>query len=175
MLKITVTLIMEVVFKPIKDYEHLYKIGTDGSVLNRFGENVKSWPNPKNGYYVVKLSMNGKKKSFRTSRLVAIHFIDNPLNKPEVNHEDGNKSNNTISNLTWATGKENIQHAINLKLITKDYCSYKISCTSLSTGNVLIFNSTREASKSLQIHATTIQKAIKNNNGITKKYLFKIL
>ena len=54
---------------------------------------------------------NGKYKCIRTHRLVAIHFIPNPDNKPEVNHKDGNKFNNRADNLEWVTSSENQLHA----------------------------------------------------------------
>jgi hypothetical protein len=62
-------------------------------------------------YKRVGLSHKGKKKLYPVHRLVATAFIPNPENKRTVNHKDGNKLNNTIDNLEWATDAENIQHA----------------------------------------------------------------
>lgn len=63
------------------------------------------------GYKLVCLTVNKVRKNKYIHRLMAEHFIDNPDNKPLVNHIDGNKSNNTISNLEWCTLSENMQHA----------------------------------------------------------------
>lgn len=63
------------------------------------------------GYVTVKLTYEKKTKGYKVHRLVAIAFIPNPLNKPEVNHKDGNKRNNTVDNLEWVTRLENVQHA----------------------------------------------------------------
>lgn len=65
-----------------------------------------------NGYLRITLKHYGKKqKSHRVHRLVALEFIPNPNKKPQINHKDGNKSNNHIDNLEWVTCKENIKHA----------------------------------------------------------------
>lgn len=60
---------------------------------------------------MVNLWRNNKGKYFTIHRLVAMHFIDNPNNKPIVNHIDGNKLNNNVENLEWTTYGENNQHA----------------------------------------------------------------
>lgn len=53
----------------------------------------------------------GNKSHISIHRLVALSFIDNPQNKPEVNHIDNNKLNNDVSNLEWVTASENRKHA----------------------------------------------------------------
>lgn len=63
------------------------------------------------GYMTVNLYKNNKLKHFTIHKLVATHFINNPENKPQVNHIDGNKKNNRLDNLEWVTNKENMRHA----------------------------------------------------------------
>lgn len=101
--------------KPINNYEETYFISNCGKVFNK-SKRLKTYFT-KTGYECVKLSG----KHFTIHRLVAEHFIDNPFNKPEVNHIDGNKSNNTVSNLEWVTSSENKQHAKQLGLKPYNY------------------------------------------------------
>jgi len=105
-------------WKPITGFEGTYEISSLGSVRvipagRRFpaGYVMKprlgAW-----GYLYVNLSKNGKRiKTLKIHRLVAQHFIPNPDNKVDVNHKDGDKQNNLIPNLEWATKSENTLHA----------------------------------------------------------------
>jgi len=70
----------------------------------------------KQGYCYVNLCEDGKRTFKQVHRLVAQHFIPNPDNLPEVNHLDGDKSNNHKSNLEWCTSKQNKIHGTNLGL-----------------------------------------------------------
>lgn len=73
----------------------------------------------KKGYLIVKLWKDKKSKSIPVHRLVAQAFIPNPLNLPQVNHIDGNKQNNHVSNLEWCDNSHNIKHAYKNGLINR--------------------------------------------------------
>lgn len=118
----------DVIWKDIKQYEGYYQVSSDGRVrsLDRYVpakndsiklcRGVERYLADKDGYRTINLYKhreNGKKngKHYMVHRLVAEAFIPNLENKPEVNHKDGNKSNNSISNLEWVTKSENVRHA----------------------------------------------------------------
>lgn len=96
---------------PIKDYEELYNILPNGDVLNKKGKTLAFTVNKQTGYKAVSLCKNNKGSTKTIHRLVAEAYIPNPNNLPEVNHIDGNKLNNHVSNLEWVTPSENRQHA----------------------------------------------------------------
>ena len=73
----------------------------------------------KAGYQYVNLYSLDKRTTKKIHRLVAEAFLENPENKPQVNHIDGNKLNNTVTNLEWNTSKENIVHGYNIGLIPR--------------------------------------------------------
>lgn len=99
--------------KTIKDTN--YKVDQFGIVYGLNGKPLKP-ATDKKGYLRVGLTINKKLCTKKVHRLVAIEFITNPKNKPCVNHIDGNKKNNNVLNLEWATYKENTAHAIENKL-----------------------------------------------------------
>lgn len=76
----------------------------------RKGKLLKPYKSKK-GYLIVDLRINGKRKIMSVHRLVALAYIPNPQNKPQINHIDGNKENNNVYNLEWCTNTENQLHA----------------------------------------------------------------
>lgn len=93
-----------------------YYVDMEGRVYsNRKFNKLTELKQSKTGHKgYVKVRIN--KKDYFVHRLVAIAFLDNPENKETINHIDGNKSNNHVSNLEWSTRSENIQHAYDIGL-----------------------------------------------------------
>lgn len=87
-----------------------YYITEEGNIYNQYKKKLSPCDNGK-GYLLVNITYNNVVKSYSIHRLVAISFIDNPENKPEVNHRDGNRANNNVNNLEWVTRSENIKHS----------------------------------------------------------------
>jgi hypothetical protein len=105
-------------WKPVVGYEEIYEVSDLGRVRRikpgsstRVGRISRGSLTP-DGYIRVSLSFHDStKRTHNVARLVAIAFIPNPENKPEVNHRDGNKVNNCVDNLEWVTVLENRRHA----------------------------------------------------------------
>lgn len=121
-------------WKWVKGYRGLYKVSTEGVVksaarvvegkdgrLMAVTGRILKPGNLVSGsgkrYKVVSLWRGGKGRMFQVHRLVAMAFVPNPDNLPEVNHLDGNPGNNHYTNLEWTTRKGNIQHAIRTGLL----------------------------------------------------------
>ena len=90
----------------IKDSD--YYLTSDGQVISLRQTKPKVLKAAVDGHGYKRVTISGK--TVRIHRAVAIYFIPNPENKPTVNHIDGNKLNNDISNLEWATSSEQMQH-----------------------------------------------------------------
>jgi hypothetical protein len=106
------------IWKDIKGFEGLYQISNYGRL-----KSFKVYPEGKilkltnkNGDYfsVVLQGIGFKPRSIRIHRLVAEAFLPNPCNLPEINHIDGNKQNNHISNLEWVTKSQNVVHSMTM-------------------------------------------------------------
>ena len=115
------------VWMPVVGYEELYSV----SNLGRVKRNARSWRSGRKGcrfkyldeslvtqrmnaygYKICTLCKDGVKKTKRVHVLVAMAFIENPMDKPVVNHKDGDKAHNEVSNLEWMTIRENCMHSI---------------------------------------------------------------
>lgn len=107
-------------FKPIAVTNGLYQVSPDGEILSIRTNKILSPFKSNKGYSLVITSIDSKVKKYQVHRLVAMTFIPNPENKPQVNHIDGDKGNNSVSNLEWVTAAENVAYAIETGLDTRD-------------------------------------------------------
>ena len=104
-----------------------YEISNLGRIKRISTGNIIKPDKEEKGYRRLSIKVNGKKKHFAVHRLVAIAFIPNPENKPQVDHIDGNIANNQVSNLRWCFNKENSQWRWEkIRKALKDYANKKI-------------------------------------------------
>ena len=106
--------------RPVQGFEGLYSVSRSGLVISHKrtttnGGILKQSLSP-SGYRRVKLLKNGKYHNLMVHRIVATAFLSNDGNLPYVNHIDADKSNNSVDNLEWCTGEQNVTHAKSLKL-----------------------------------------------------------
>ena len=113
---------MKEIWKDIKGYEGLYQVSNLGKIksLSRKIFNGKNYyiskekilkpAKDKDGYVQVLLYKNNRHKTYKVHRLVAMAFIPNPNNLPQINHKDENKQNNRAENLEWCTNKYNCNY-----------------------------------------------------------------
>jgi len=102
------------IWKPIPNYEELYKISNYGKIINKF-KKILCLNIHKSGHLYIKLCKNSKYKSFQIHRLVLETFVSPcPLNM-ECRHLNGNPADNRLENLKWGTRSENVRDAIKHK------------------------------------------------------------
>lgn len=108
------------IWKDVLEYEGLYHISNLGRIRSLNYNNTTQIKirklDVRGMYLAICLCRHNIKTKYSVHRLVAINFIENPQNKPEVNHIDGNKMNNHVDNLEWVTTSENRHHAFNTGL-----------------------------------------------------------
>ena len=111
---------MKEIWKDIIGYEGLYKISNYGKVkrikfinnkTNKLCEKILKESDNGNGYKLVSLCKNNKRKNYYVHRLVAENFLENPNNYKEVNHKDNNKCNNISDNLEWCNRSYNVKYS----------------------------------------------------------------
>jgi hypothetical protein len=150
---------MEEQWKQIHDFPN-YDISSFGNIKNNLTDKLLK-PSLKSGYYHISLTYNNTKKTKKIHRLVALAFIDNPDNKPEVNHKDKNKLNNSINNLEWMTRKENNQHK-SIGLVYSSNKNKPVMRLDKNTGEILqIYNSIEDAG----LWAVQNKLTINSHNG----------
>lgn len=162
----------EEIWKPIQGYEGLYEVSNLGQVksLKRSVKHSKRGMRAtpckllkpsitKTGYPNVSLCKDGVVAYKSIHRLVAQAFIPNPCGLPQVNHKDGNRANNLLSNLEWVSVSQNVQHGFD-SLNRKCYNSIRVEC--VETGEV--FDSISSAERKMGLYGNSIRRIITHNS-----------
>lgn len=168
-----VWMLMVETWKAIEGYEGLYEVSNLGRVKSlsrlRVKEHLLSQFKNHEGYKRVNLWKNNSSKKYSVHRLVAEAFIPNPESKPQVNHIDENKQNNSVENLEWVTAIENHNHGTLNARISKSLTNNPRKSKSVSAfddeGNLICtYPSIYEASRQMGVCASSITSCIKGRN-----------
>lgn len=168
---------MSEIWRDVAGYEGLYQVSNKGrvrsvdhTVKTKTGKDMlvkgimKKPSTGKDGYQYINLLHKGKQKRCAVHRLVAIAFIPNPNNKPEVNHIDAIKNNNCVNNLEWVTGQENNQHATISGLIKR---------TIVIMDGHTRFESINQCAKFVGVDPHEIRRALKGEYKTVHGHFFK--
>lgn len=161
------------VWKDISEYEGLYQVSDKGKVksLNykqSKKENILTPVKDKTGYYVVSLSKKGVVKRAFIHRLVGETFLDNSNNYPCINHIDGNKLNNDVSNLEFCTYGHNNKEAYRIGLNHPRVKPKKVNQYDLEGNFIKTWDGEATAGRSLNINQRNISsccRGLRNNAG----------
>ena len=146
-----------------------YKIYSNGDLHNAKTNKYKTWVKDTNGYMRCQIWINNKSKMISQHRILAEYFIENKMNKPQVNHINGVKSDNRIENLEWVTQSENGKHSFSngLQKVTRP-CK-----TVIDTITNRIYESVTDAAKEYKIcrsHLSNMLIGRVTNNTTLKFY-----
>lgn len=185
------------IWKDIKGYEGLYQVSNTGKIksLERLRRNhsktqlveekIKNARKDPQGYLMLDLYKDNKPKTIRVHRLVAETFISNPDEKDTVNHIDGNKENNDISNLEWSTFEEQNNHFYKNNLKSQESIDKSIKAMNKASSKKtkclndgVVYDSASEASRAVGVSASLIMRvcrgerksAGKDKNGNSLKW-----
>jgi hypothetical protein len=144
----------------------IYTIYSDGKVYsNKSKKFIK--PHIENGYYRIRLYIDGKAKTFKLHRLIGECFIEKPDGKNQINHKDCNKLNNDVSNLEWCNNSENQLHAYQNGL---NVSIHKKLVLDLETG--VYYDSATELANLIGMNRVTLIGRLNGNRHELKRYKY---
>ena len=148
-----------------------YSVSTEGEVRKDSTGYILSQSSQQD-YKFVGLLIDGHQKRMRVHRMVAMTFIDNPENKPYVNHINGNRADNNVENLEWVTPSENTQHAVETGLMNngrkRAVIQYNLNGDKMAT-----FESASEAARQTGCSQSKITMCCKRQRQTANDYQWR--
>lgn len=165
------------IWKTIEETNGEYQVSDTGLVRTTKTGRILRPAVSRHGYEIVCLFKMDRERRYRVHRLVAMAFIPNPDNLPQVNHIDGNKRNNHVENLEWVTNEQNMHHAKEhgLRAGHEQFCASKrkrVIATNIETGERIAFESILAAVKG--IGTNHVCDVLKGKRQQTKGYTFAL-
>jgi len=175
------------IWKDIKGFESLYQASNTGLIKRMQGyqckkERILKQANNGFNYMAVSLSIGSKVKRFYVHRLVAETFLENNENKEEVNHIDGNRQNNNLSNLEWVTRSENHYHRYKVlkqrgvnfgKTGEKNWKSKPVVCFDNQGNLIKRYAGVMEAMRQTGINESSIRSVIYGKSKTAGGYIWE--
>lgn len=160
-------------YRPVDGFPW-YLACSDGYVINTDTGHILIGSKKKTGYIEVLMEdENGNPHHRLLHRIIARAFVDNDENKPEVNHIDGDKSNNCADNLEWVTREENLRHAYKTGLMPNDATPKKVVAINILTGEEIEFSSIYEAAHTFRISQGNICMCCKGLRSFASGFFWK--
>lgn len=150
-------------WRDVRGYTGVYQVSNLGRVRRVAPDStrvLKPWRHNA-GYSCVTLSLNKKESKPLVHRLVAEAFLPNPANKPQINHINGVKTDNRVTNLEWCSNRENALHSANVLGNESTIPKRPVRC--VDTGEV--FNSARNAARAVGGCSQNIVKCCQGKRG----------
>ena len=162
----------EEIWRPIQGFENSYLVSNLGNIWSLRCKRILRVRKSTRGYGQVNLSKQGRMTTHRVHRLVATHFIPNPLNLPEVNHLNENKLDNRVENLEWCDRSHNVNYGGRTEK-QKIKVSIPVVQMSLDGNQIAVFPSGIQAARELNLSASSISECCRGKRKTLGGYKWK--
>lgn len=157
---------------PIQGFETSYLVSNLGNIWSLRRNKALRIRKSTRGYGLVNLSKGGVMKTHRVHRLVATHFLPNPLSLPEINHLNENKLDNRVENLEWCTRSHNVNYGHRTEK-QKMKVSIPVVQFSLSGDRIAVYPSVIQAARELKLSHSSISECCRGKRKTLGGYKWK--